>query len=202
MLDAKRFWNPDVEVCHPNFLFMSIDTRASRFLFDATRRSSTLTFFATFGAGGLVWFLAGGALCIWTFAFDATPNLLGGPVGRLMFGLAAGGLLWSVSTALQFLFQRPRPFKVPGHPEPLSLLSWITPSFPSGHATLAFAAAAVLALTTGWVLPFFLCAAIVALSRVAVGVHYLGDAIAGAFLGILGFYGAVASLLLFSSSFS
>lgn len=181
---------------------MSIDTRASRFIFDATRRSSTLTFFATFGAGGLVWFLAGGAMSVWMFAFRPEPHLLGGPFGRGVFMLASGAVLWSVATALQFLFQRPRPFKVPGHPEPLSSLSWVTPSFPSGHATLAFAAAAVLTLTTGWVLPFFFAAFLVALSRVAVGVHYLGDVIAGAFLGILGFYAALVSLLLFSSSFS
>jgi undecaprenyl-diphosphatase len=60
-------------------------------------------------------------------------------------------------------------------------------SFPSGHAARAFLIA-VLALGLGptW-LAILLClwAPLVSLARVAMGVHYLSDIVAGAILGIL-----------------
>lgn len=60
-------------------------------------------------------------------------------------------------------------------------------SFPSGHATRA-AMLAVVAI--GWGPPWFglllaLWAPLVVLARVAMGVHYLSDVVAGALLGIL-----------------
>ncbi len=66
-------------------------------------------------------------------------------------------------------------------------------SFPSGHATTAFAFAAVLSL----VLPrarmgFLALAAVLSFSRVVVGAHYPSDVLAGAFLGI-GFTYALAA---------
>ncbi|MDD5100591.1 MAG: phosphatase PAP2 family protein [Syntrophales bacterium] len=59
-------------------------------------------------------------------------------------------------------------------------------SFPSGHATTAFALAASLAIFfPRWRLPLFGLAAVVGLSRIVVGAHYLSDVIGGAYAGIM-----------------
>jgi undecaprenyl-diphosphatase len=85
------------------------------------------------------------------------------------------------------LVNRPRPFQNP------ELLPWLHkvgeahgPSFPSNHAANIFAGAVVLS----WYFPgmrkfFYAFAALVAISRPILGVHYPSDALAGAFLGIL-----------------
>ena len=79
-----------------------------------------------------------------------------------------------------------------------------TPSFPSGHATAAFAAAGVhLAAAYGgqepWVLAIIavVIAALVAFGRVMAGVHYVTDVIGGSILGLLcvGFVGYIAFIL-------
>ncbi|RUO35316.1 phosphatase PAP2 family protein [Aliidiomarina sanyensis] len=59
-------------------------------------------------------------------------------------------------------------------------------SFPSGHATAAFLfAALVIASFPVWAPIFYGWATLVAISRVALGVHYPSDVLAGAFLGTL-----------------
>jgi len=59
-------------------------------------------------------------------------------------------------------------------------------SFPSGHTTVAVMVACLVGMNFSllWV-PLLLWAAIVGLSRVALGVHYPADVIAGAVLGAL-----------------
>lgn len=102
----------------------------------------------------------------------------------------------SISGALKQVFDRPRPPLVDPDPAPL-----VEPlgsgSFPSGHATVSFACATVIALAlprlTPWV---FALAALIAFSRVYVGVHYPADVVAGAILGIaVGFAIEGAALL-------
>ena len=61
-----------------------------------------------------------------------------------------------------------------------------SPSFPSGHATTAFAAAAAVAVLIPrlrW--PALALASLVALSRVYLGVHFVLDVVVGALLGSL-----------------
>ncbi|HNO93257.1 MAG TPA: phosphatase PAP2 family protein, partial [Anaerolineales bacterium] len=60
-------------------------------------------------------------------------------------------------------------------------------SFPSGHAARAFLIAVLAsALAPPWLaIALWVWAPLVALARVAMGVHYLSDIIAGAILGII-----------------
>lgn len=118
-----------------------------------------------------------------------------------MLALAVSGFSWSrpwlwvrvgaailvaesVSGALKLWVQRDRPPLDDPDPAPLVDLP-VTHSFPSGHATVSFACAAVLALAVPRLrVPLYGLAAAIAFSRVYVGVHYPGDVIAGALLGI------------------
>jgi undecaprenyl-diphosphatase len=60
-------------------------------------------------------------------------------------------------------------------------------SFPSGHAARAFLIAVVAtALAPAWLaIVLWIWAPLVALARVAMGVHYVSDVVAGALLGIV-----------------
>ncbi len=89
------------------------------------------------------------------------------------------GLL--VTFVFHFLALRPRPSDVR-----LLLPTPIFPSFPSGHATAAFATALVLTLyAREWRMTVLALtvASVIALSRVYLGHHYPSDIVAGALLG-------------------
>jgi membrane-associated phospholipid phosphatase len=59
--------------------------------------------------------------------------------------------------------------------------------FPSGHACLAFAMAAALAiLLPRWRWAFYGCATLVAIERVAENAHYVSDAVGAAAIGVMG----------------
>ncbi|MDY6769979.1 MAG: phosphatase PAP2 family protein [Candidatus Nanohaloarchaea archaeon] len=91
--------------------------------------------------------------------------------------LAAGGV---VEKTLNLLVRRPRPdivsAVITGYPQGFA--------FPSGHATVAFALAAVLEQELdGSNYYFYVLAALVAVSRLYLGLHWPGDVVAGAVLG-------------------
>jgi membrane-associated phospholipid phosphatase len=167
----------------------------------------TLLVFTDLGIGAVVWYALAGLL--WMLA----PRLVGGRArsreGEAAARLAAAPLdagrpevarmraaVWravmAVSLAMLLanilikpLVGRERPFV---HGPAASPLVWqpSTRSFPSGHA--ASAAAGALALARVWppaAAPLTVLAALIALSRVALGVHYVGDVLAGILVGLL-----------------
>jgi len=104
--------------------------------------------------------------------------------------LAGLTVTYFVTEFLKGVFAVPRPFvSLPG-------VRLIVPesagySFPSGHAAVAFMAAVVAAAYFKPRTLWFILAALAALSRVYVGVHYISDVAGGAFIGIIIGYGLV-----------
>lgn len=99
--------------------------------------------------------------------------------------LASGAAAYLVSRFIGFLYFRPRPF-VTHNFEPLISASALSKSFPSSHAIVAFALAfALYKYNKKWGRWALVIAAIIALLRVIVGVHYPSDVLAGAAFGVL-----------------
>ena len=100
---------------------------------------------------------------------------------RVLEADVVGSLL---CVGLKYAVDRERPFqahpglRLPTGPEPLG-------SFPSGHATVAFAGATTIAFEQpAMAIPAFLWAGAVGYSRLYNGVHYPSDVLAGAALGV------------------
>ena len=95
-------------------------------------------------------------------------------------GLLARGL---IAETIYFFYDRARPFASLGF-EPL-LVHPADPSFPSGHAAFFFALAVVVyAINRRWGITYFVLTVLVVLSRVASGVHWPTDILAGAAIGL------------------
>ena len=109
-----------------------------------------------------------------------SPNLRRGVVAAVV----AAGVGLFVAHLITTLWDRPRPFVA--HPDTAHLLISHArdASFPSDHATGAFAISVSLLLRSpkvGWAALAF--AVIVAVARVGVGVHYPSDVLGGALIG-------------------
>ena len=82
---------------------------------------------------------------------------------------------------IKSIFRRRRPLRPA--PRPLNLRQPITSSFPSGHASAAMVAAAVLSRRTGGPL-WYALGAVVAASRVHVRIHHASDVLGGLVIGV------------------
>lgn len=115
-------------------------------------------------------------LLLW-YLHPAVSTLL---LPLLALSLAAErSLYWLLKNGLR----RPRPQEaVPGFRSLIQASDRF--SFPSGHSSGAFLLATCLSVVYGpAALPLFLWAALVALSRILLGVHFPGDTLAGALMG-------------------
>jgi undecaprenyl-diphosphatase len=104
-------------------------------------------------------------------------------------GVVAAGfsalLALGIAQVIANLWDRPRPYEAHPGDAHLFVAPSPDPSFPSDHATAAFAIAMAIWLRNrraGTVA--FAMAIVLAVSRVAVGVHYPSDVLAGALIGI------------------
>ena len=151
---------------------MSLDKKTTKMISSLAHQSVVLDRMGIFGARYLfILMVLSGIVWLWKRAESLWPFLLSIFIG------------WALALALEYTIRRKRPYQLKNI-EPLSRPAVDTPSFPSGHATISFAAAVSLWCIDPTIGMIFSGAAIlVALSRVYVGVHYVSDILAGALLG-------------------
>lgn len=157
---------------------LTIDGNILLFLQDFIRNpilNPVMIFITSLGDRGIIWILATIALLIPKKTRKA----------GYISALALFGSLIVNNYLIKNLVARPRPFAE------LPQLSIIIPrpgefSFPSGHTSSSFAAAAVFYrhLPKALGIPSVVLAGLIGFSRLYVGVHYPTDVLAGALLGI------------------
>lgn len=154
---------------------MTLDQDFSQFLFSIRNPilNGIFTFFSIIGDKMLIWIL------IALFALLIFRNWY----FILSFFIGAGSV-YVINSIIKNIVQRERPFIQ--DPSLIPLLTESSYSFPSGHASSSFLAATIISYyfpkSKIWV---FILAAIIAFSRVYVGVHYLTDILAGAIEGVI-----------------
>lgn len=161
---------------------------ASVRFYERANTSRHLRLLTQFGASYLIWIM--GLFAV--FGFGSLS----------IYWLPSILLPWGVTLLLSTWIKRPRPYQAHKF-KPIITPSIATTSFPSEHATVAFALAAIFLIgNLMLVFPLMLVAAIlVAISRVAAGVHYFSDISVGALIGFsLSAASQVAMFLLASST--
>lgn len=126
------------------------------------------------GAAGIIWLILGVILFI---REEKRDHLFFAPI------LASAAASWVlVEKIIKPFIARPRPTLEMGA---IILGNNLADySFPSGHATIAFAMAVVLSRKEPkWKWMFYTLAVLISLSRIYLGVHYPLDVVFGAFLG-------------------
>lgn len=152
-------------------LFLFINHLPHNFLFDSF--FSLLSFAGYFGA---IWFVFLILLLFWGEIKEKKA---------LATLLLAGIFTLASEIGLKNLFGRMRPeFRIP---EAIVVLDKTASlSFPSGHATIAYAAAYILSFYhRKWAKWYYLFAFLISLSRIYLGKHYPSDVVAGILLGCL-----------------
>ena len=155
---------------------LEIDHRWSARISFSNRTPALRSIGALFAHSGDSWFWGAGLAAVWLLgdAFWKEWALV------LFIGIFVTA---TIVIALKFLIRRQRPEGEWG-----SIYRRTDPhSFPSGHAARAtMLAMLVVVLSPAWLVPIILIwAPLVTLSRVAMDLHYLSDALVGAVLGIM-----------------
>ena len=109
---------------------------------------------------------------------------------ELSVALLAEAVLVNGVVKTAFGRRRP-PFK---GDRPHNLRQPLTSSFPSGHASAAMVAAALLSRRSRWAPAYYGLGLVVALSRIHVRIHHASDVAAG--IGVGAVFGAIARRLL------
>lgn len=163
---------------------MPIDLASFRALNGLAGRWDALDALFVFCATYLV-FLMGGIVLGYVAVAWKTSHFEG-RVENLAHALWAVAVGFVLERVIGFLWFRPRPFAALEGVTKLADRLATEKSFPSGHATFAFALAFGIALHNGrWGKILLVLAASVAFGRVAAGVHYPTDVLAGAAVGFV-----------------
>lgn len=155
---------------------LELDARLSRRMRVAEKPGALRAFAVFFAHSGDSWFWAIALIALWA----------GGDSSWKKWAVAQFvgiGLLAALVMGIKFLVRRRRPEGEWG-----GIYRNTDPhSFPSGHAARAFLIAVVgAALGPAWLgILLWIWAPLVALARVAMGVHYLSDVVAGALFGVI-----------------
>lgn len=155
---------------------LELDARLSDQLRVAEKPGFLRSMAAFLAHSGDSWFWAAALILFWFFSSSAWRQW----VVVEFFGMLG---LAGVVLTIKFLVRRERPQGEWG-----GIYRNTDPhSFPSGHAARSFLVAVVAtALAPVWLtILLWVWAPLVALARVAMGVHYLSDVVAGAVLGVI-----------------
>jgi undecaprenyl-diphosphatase len=155
---------------------LELDARLTNQLRVAERPGTLRSIAVFFAHSGDSWFWAIGLLAVWLSGDSFWKEWA-------VVQFASISLLAVLVLVIKFSIRRERPQGEWGQ-----IYRYTDPhSFPSGHAARAFLIATIAAgLGPPWLAAvLWIWAPLVALSRVAMGVHYLSDITVGALLGIL-----------------
>jgi undecaprenyl-diphosphatase len=153
---------------------LNLDARASKALLVPTEKKFLSLIFKIFAHSGDSWFWLAGLLLVWLLSEREWK--------QRAFFLGTGLIIMAAAVILlKFTIRRPRPDGDWG-----KIYRITDPhSFPSGHAARS-TALAVMALGCGptwFAILLVIWAPTVGLSRIALGIHYLSDVIAGWVVG-------------------
>lgn len=159
---------------------MSFDSTLFHLLNNLAGKSGVLDFFGIFFASYFPYIVALAAMIIILWDRNWKTRFEHAAFAALTLLLSRGLFV----TVIRFFYVRPRPFVA--FPEIVKLItqSAAEASFPSGHAAVFFALAAVFYyIHRKWFRYFLAAAIIIGIARVFVGVHYPLDIVAGALIG-------------------
>lgn len=155
---------------------LELDARLSNQMRVAEKPGALRAIAAFFAHSGDSWFWWAGLFILWLFSGAEWREWE-------VVEFVGIGVLATLVLGIKFLVKRRRPEGDWG-----SIYRNTDPhSFPSGHAARAFLIAVVgTALAPTWLaVLLWIWAPVVAMARVAMGVHYVSDVVAGAALGII-----------------